>query len=137
MEFNSIEEMVTYIKSQSASVNAMLADDMVDIAKKNTKEEQYKYTPETYERTGKLIDSIKPTKVTDDSIEVEWTNPGWLSYDKKKYIYATGALEEGTTYGVGGYRPATNFVEETYDELEDKIPNDYKKAMKSRNIPIE
>lgn len=137
MEFNSIEEMVRYIESQSVSANATLADNMVDIAKENTKEEQYKYTPETYKRTGKLIDSIKATKITKDNIEIEWTNPGWLSYDKKKYIYATGALENGTTYGVGGYRPATNFVEETYNELEDKIPIDYKKAMKSRGIPIE
>lgn len=136
MEFNSIDEMVRFIESQSISVNKELAEDMVHIAKKNTKEEQYKYTPETYVRTGKLIECIEG-KSTKDSIEIEWRNLGWSNYNKTKKVYAPGALENGTTYGKGGYRPATNFVDETYDELENKIPKKYKNIMKDKGIPIE
>ena len=40
MDFNSLEEMISYIEKQMSKVSDELADKMVDIAKKETQREQ-------------------------------------------------------------------------------------------------
>ena len=132
MEFNSIEEMLAYVKRQIASTNDDLGEEMVRIAKEETKKQQESYTPTQYERTGALINCIGITNVSPESVEISWQdNGGWTSV-KGSPFYAPTGLENGTTWGRG----ETDFVDQSFNEIEDKIPLSFKRHMKSKGVPI-
>ena len=132
MEFNSIEEMVAYVKRQIASTNDDLGEEMVRIAKEETKKQQESYTPTQYERTDALVNCIGITNVSPESVEISWQdNGGWTSV-KGSPFYAPQGLENGTTWG----RSGTDFVDQSFNEIEDKIPLSFKRHMKSRGVPI-
>lgn len=138
MEFSSLEEMISFIEGKMNSANSQLADKMVEIAKQETEKEQNKYTPSPngYQRTGDLLSCIKPTLITKDLVEITWQNSGnWKSYRGNSF-YAPKGLEEGTTFGRGGYRPATNFVEMSENKIQSELPKCYKQIMNSLGIPI-
>lgn len=133
MEFNSIEEMVAYVKRQIASTNDDLGEEMVRIAKEETKKQQESYTPTQYKRTGALVNCIGITNVSPESVEISWQdNGGWTSV-KGSPFYAPAGLENGTTWGRG----KTDFVDQSFNEIEDKIPLSFKRHMKSKGVPIE
>lgn len=132
MEFNSIEEMVVYVERQIASTNDDLGEEMVRIAKEETKKQQESYTPTQYERTGTLVNCIGITNVSPESVEISWQdNGGWTSV-KGSPFYAPAGLENGTTWERG----KTDFVDQSFNEIEDKIPLSFKRHMKSRGVPI-
>ena len=135
MNFSNLEEMIKYIEKQNIQVNNNVAEDIVEIAKNETQREQNKYTPSTYKRTGNLLECIKPTKINKNEIEVTWTDAGWSSYSGKPF-YAPAGLESGKTYGKGGYRPKTNFVENTERRIKKDLGDIYKKRMKQAGIPV-
>lgn len=133
MEFNSIEEMVAYVRRQIVSTNDNLGEEMVRIAKEETKKQQESYTPMQYERTGALVNCIGITNVSPESVEISWQdNGGWTSV-KGSPFYAPQGLEGGTTWG----REKTDFVDQSFNEIEDKIPLSFKRHMKSKGVPIE
>lgn len=137
MEFSNIEEMVIFIEKKMNQASKELTNKMVEIAKETTEKEQGKYSnPSSYTRTGDLLRCIKPTSTTKDLMEITWENSGrWKSY-KGNPFYAPIALETGKTYGVGGYRPKTNFVELTEKRVENELPKHFKTIMNSLGVPI-
>ena len=89
------------------------------------------YSPKTYNRTTDILKCIKPTEINKNFIEITWTDSGnWESYSGN-HFYAPKGLEFNTTYGVGGYRPKTNFVELSFNKMDDEVPNVFKQAMKN------
>lgn len=133
MEFNSIEEMVAYVKRQIASTNDDLGEEMVRIAKEETKKQQESYSPNQYERTGALVNCIGVTNVSPESVEISWQDNGRWTSVKGSPFYAPQGLENGTTWG----RSSTDFVDQSFNEIEYKIPLSFKRHMKSRGVSIE
>ncbi|GAA0102505.1 hypothetical protein UT300012_32200 [Paraclostridium bifermentans] len=133
MEFGSIEEMIAYVKRQVISTNDDLGEEMVRIAKEETKKQQDSYSPSQYDRTGALVNCIGITNINPNGVEISWQdNGGWTSV-KGSPFYAPQGLENGTTWG----RPGTDFVDQSFNEIEDKIPMSFKRHMRSRGVPIE
>lgn len=135
-KFGSLEEMILFIENKMSLASIEVANKMVEIAKTETEREQNKYIPSSYKRTGDLLRCIKPTSTTKNLIEITWENSGnWKSY-KGNSFYAPIGLESGTTYGRGGYRSATNFVETSEKKIQLELPKCYKQVMNNLGIPI-
>lgn len=137
MEFGSLEELVAYVENKMDDASEQLGKKMVEIAKEETRREQYKYSPDTYSRTGDLLNSIETTIATRNEVEIEWLpKGGWKSYKGSPYPYVAHSLENGLTYGKHGYRPATNFLEESQKKMETEVPKCYKQILSGLGIPI-
>lgn len=135
--FKSLNDLMRYIDKATSSSMPEVGKELEDIMKEEIQTQVYDaYDPSTYERTKQLLNSVETTNIRDNSVEVSWRDNGdWTSY-AGKHMYVIHGLEMGKTYGVGGYRPSTNLVEESYKRAEDEIPNKYKIEMKKRGIPI-
>ena len=135
--FKSLNDLMRYIDKATSSSMLEVGKELEDIMKEEIQTQVYDaYDPSTYERTKQLLNSVETTNIRDNSVEVSWRDNGdWTSYAGKP-MYVIHGLEMGKTYGVGGYRPKTNLVEESYRRAENEIPKKYKAEMNKRGIPI-
>lgn len=133
--FKSLDDAMKYI--QKATVESMkeVGDKLEDIMKDTIDEEVYDvYEPERYPRTYQLRDKMVEVKSGDNDAEVRVAHTGdHISYVKGTRFYVPYGLEGGHTWGRG----ATNIQENSFNKAEKEIPDVYKKAMKSKGIPIE
>lgn len=136
-KFKSLKDAMKYIEKATSDSMQELGRELEEIMKEEIQNQVYDaYNPSTYDRTKQLLNSVETTNVSDNSVEVSWRDNGdWTSY-AGKHMYVIHGLEMGKTYGVGGYRPKTNLVEESYRRAENEIPKKYKAEMKKRGIPI-
>ena len=111
----------------SESIDEELQKDTID-------EEVYDaYDPKIYDRSYQLRDKMVEIKSDNNSAEVRITHTGdHISYIKGTRFYVPYGLEGGHTWGRG----ATNIQENSLKKAEDEIPDTYKKAMRSKGIPV-
>ena len=134
MVFNSVEEAEAYIEKQLQGACQSVADEMVDIAKRETQAQTQrgKGAP-SYANTGNVINCIDATKISTKEVEITWQdNGGWYSIITGEPFYAPWALENGYTWNVG----ATNFVDSSFSQIQSSIPPLLISYLRARGIPI-
>ena len=134
MTFNSVEEAEAYIKKQLQGACEYVADEMVDIAKRETQAQTQRGKGEPfYVNTGNVINCIDATKVDLKEVEITWQdNGGWYSVITGEPFYAPWALEYGTVW----YQSSTNFVDSSFDRIQSTIPPLLASYLRARGIPI-
>ena len=134
-KFKSLDEVMKYIEKATTESMKEVGDELEDIMKDTIDEEVYDaYDPKVYDRTYQLRDTMVEVKSSNNNAEVRVTHTGdHISYVKGTRFYVPYGLEGGHTWGRG----ATNIQENSFNKAEKEIPNVYKKAMKSKGIPIE
>lgn len=143
MIFSSLEDLKSYVEKKHLQALEEVGEEMKDIMKKETTEQVYHaYNPNAYETTGQLLDSIDITDMSKNSVTVEWQDNGdWTSVNGEHFFPMYG-LESGKTWGEGStrlnpkYRPKTNLLEESINEIEREIPNEYRKIMNGLGVPV-
>ena len=150
MRFTSIDTMISYVKkAQQGSMNTLKLK-TEEIAKTVTEKEvgsvekRSKYNS-MYVPTGDIINCIKAS-VTLNLITLKWQdNGGWFNaLDKSEHVYAPWALEEGTVWDKGtnlktgniNYKPPTDFVDKTDEQIKKQLPKIYQDAMKGQGVPL-
>lgn len=129
MEFGSIDEVVAYVKSAIADSMNEVADEMVNIAKEETDSQLMGYSGST----GQTVGNIEPTSVSSTMAEITWRDGDWFSVFTGEHVYAPLMRELGYTWGVS----ASNFVESSYNQIENEIPRLFVSLLRARGIPIE
>ena len=132
--FKNLNDVMEYIQKATAESMKEVGDKLEDIMKDTIDEEVYDaYDPKVYDRTYQLRDKMVEVKYGDDNAEVRIAHTGdHISYVKGTRFYVPYGLEGGHTWGRG----ATNIQESSLRKAEDEIPDTYKKAMKSKGVPI-
>ena len=131
MIFGSIDEVTAYVKSAIASSMGEVAEEMVRIAQQETASQTGNGT--WYSNTGQIISCIQPTMISSNGAEITWTDSGgWFSVFTGEHFYAPAGREHGTTWGVS----ASNFVDVSFGQIEDEIPNLFVALLRSKGIPI-
>ena len=134
MVFNSVEEAEAYIEKQLQGACQSVADEMVDIAKRETQAQTQrgKGAP-FYANTGNVINCIDATKISTKEVEITWQdNGGWYSVITGEPFYAPWALENGTVW----YQSSTNFVDSSFSRIQSDIPPLLVSYLRARGIPI-
>ena len=138
MEFNSLDELVAYVKKCQEKAMLEMGEEMVDIFNEEIADQVYNaYSPSVYERHDWLRDSAEIEGSGADFITTglnmyagSWTS--LYGNNAGEYFYPMYGLESGTTWGRG----STNIMESVFDKCQDKIPKVYKQAMSRMGVPI-
>lgn len=131
--FNSLEDVMKYVKKATADSMKEVGDKVEDIMKEEIQSQVYDAYPDNEHRTGQLKQSVETTKISDNSVEVSWRDNGdWFSLINGDHMYVIHGLEMGKTWN----RPGTNLVEESKQRADIEVPDVYKKAMRSKGVPI-
>lgn len=127
MEFNSLEDLIRYVKISSSKAMSDVADKT-----KETLEIEIKNQVTGYE--GYLFDAVNIIEVSDIDAEVEISdNQGWTSLiSGNSFRNAMYGLEGGFTWG----REQSNIMDSAEKTLETKVPKTYKDTMKNMGVPI-
>ena len=141
-KFNSLKAALEYIDKAKADSMKGLGKKIEDIMKEEIQEQVYdSYKPVDYNRTGQFIESVKTTHTSKDRVEVSWRDNGdWYSIIKRykgeqpDHMYVIHGHEMGKVWGVGGYRPKTNLVEESTRRVEEEIPDELVRFLRSKGI---
>ena len=132
--FKNLDDLMKYIEKATAESMKEVGEKLEDIMKDTINEEVYDaYDPKKYPRSYQLRDKMVEIKSDNNSAEVRITHTGdHISYIKGTRFYVPYGLEGGHTWGRG----ATNIQENSLKKAEDEIPDTYKKAMRSKGIPV-
>lgn len=133
--FKSLSDLVRYVENATANSMKEVGEELEEVMKEAIDEEVYNaYDPSEYDRTYQLRDKmVEITNMGNSNVEVRVTHTGGhISYLKGTRFYVPYGLEGGHTWGRG----ATNIEACAMEKAEDKIPDVYKKAMRSKGIPI-
>lgn len=132
MIFSSLDEVIAYVENAIASSTSEMADRMVEIAQQETRRQTQNGT--WYQNTGAIVSCIQPTTVSSDTAEITWTDSGgWYSVYTGEHFYAPYGREMGTSWGVS----ASNFVDASFSQIEQEIPNLFVSLMRAKGIPIQ
>ena len=136
-KFKNLESALNYIEKTKATTMKKMGRCIEEIMKEEIQTQVYDaYKPEDYKRTREFINSVKATDITEDRIEVTWRDSGdWRSY-AGEHMYVIYGHEMGKVYGVGGYRPITNLVEESERRVKQEIPDELAKALRLKGIKV-
>lgn len=136
-KFKNLKDVMKYIERATEEAMPELGEELENIMKEEIQTQVYDaYKPQDYVRQYELLDSVETTNVGKDYVQVSWRNNGsWTSYAGKP-MYVIHGLEMGKTYGVGGYRPSTNLVEDSKNRASDELPEKYKEILKSKGIKV-
>lgn len=138
--FSSLSEAISYIKKAQKQTSKEIGLELEKIMKETTQRNLYdSYSPSEYSRTGDMLKMIRLTECTSDSVKVEIEDTGGhKSWSSGRNVYVAPILEEGGhTYEKGGRRkPPTRIIEDSLEEAEKIIPNEYIKSMSSRGIKV-
>lgn len=140
-QFKSLGEAIKYIKNAQTQASTAIGREVEDIVRETTKENLYEsYTPENYKRTYDMLNMIRMTESTMNSVTVAIEDTGGHTSWEKPYphVYVAPILEEGGyTWERGGRRkPPTKIIEDSVEKAEDVVPETYIKAMASRGIKV-
>lgn len=134
MEFSSLEDLVSYVEKMNSVAMYEVGEEMKDIMKDETHKQVYQaYSPEEYQRTYDLMNSIDVVSLGKDFVETEFQdNGGWYSVKYGSHFHAIKGLEDGATWG----RSGTNLMSESESRIESEIPREYKKIMNGLGVPM-
>ena len=132
--FKSLNSLMSYIDKATSDSMLEVGEELEYVFKDAIDKEVYEaYDPKIYERTNQLKDMVKITNVGSKNVEVSVTHTGdHISYIKGTRFYVPYGLEGGHTWGRG----ATDIEGEAINMAQDRVPEEYKKAMKRKGIPI-
>ncbi|PBD80411.1 hypothetical protein [Clostridioides difficile] len=145
MEFKSLDELVAYTKNKIAASMSEVGKEMKEIMKEEVNEQVYSgYTPVGEwnpnvwgGRTGQLLDAIDVTELSSNSVTSEIQNNGnWVDAFTRNSAFPMERLEKGKVWGVGGYRPQTNIMEESNSKAQERVPKCFKSKMNKLGVPV-
>ncbi|HBH3403017.1 TPA: hypothetical protein KSJ59_002574 [Clostridioides difficile] len=145
MEFKSLDELVAYTKNKIAASMPEVGKEMKEIMKEEVNEQVYSgYTPVGEwnpnvwgGRTGQLLDAIDVTELSSNSVTSEIQNNGnWVDAFTRNSAFPMERLEKGKVWGVGGYRPQTNIMEESNSKAQERVPKCFKSKMNELGVPV-
>lgn len=140
-QFKSLAEAVSYVKSAHSKASVEIGRDVEKIMKETTQRNLYdNYSPEEYDRTYDLLNMIRATDVSSNSVTVAIEDTGGHTSWKKPnpHVYVAPYLEAGGyTWEKGGERKQpTRIIEDTLEESRDEVPNTYIRVMASKGIDV-
>ena len=140
-QFKDLLSVISYIEQAQAKVSIEIGRELEDIVKETTKENLYDaYSPESYKRTYDMLNMIRTTKTSVDSVTVAIEDTGGhTSWGKsKKHVFVAPILEEGGhTRETGGRRkPPTRIIEVSVEKAKNTIPETYIRAMAKKGIKV-
>ncbi|EII6832942.1 hypothetical protein [Clostridioides difficile] len=146
MVFKSLDELVAYTKNKIAASMPEVGKEMKEIMKEEVNKQVYSgYTPVGEwnpnvwgGRTGQLLDAIDVTELSSNSVTSEIQNNGnWVDAFTRNSAFPMERLEKGKVWGVGGYRPQTNIMEESNSKAQERVPKCFKSTMNGLGVPVE
>lgn len=146
MEFKSLDELVAYTKNKIAASMPEVGKEMKEIMKEEVNKQVYSgYTPVGEwnpnvwgGRTGQLLDAVDVTELSSNSVTSEIQNKGnWVDAFTRNSAFPMERLEKGKVWGVGGYRPQTNIMEESNSKAQERVPKCFKSTMNGLGVPVE
>ncbi|AKP44690.1 TPA: hypothetical protein P1M42_000017 [Clostridioides difficile] len=145
MVFKSLDELVAYTKNKIAASMPEVGKEMKEIMKEEVNKQVYSgYTPVGEwnpnvwgGRTGQLLDAIDVTELSSNSVTSEIQNNGnWVDAFTRNSAFPMERLEKGKVWGVGGYRPQTNIMEESNSKAQERVPKCFKSKMNELGVPV-
>ncbi|HBF2633716.1 TPA: hypothetical protein KN188_002899 [Clostridioides difficile] len=145
MVFKSLDELVAYTKNKIAASMPEVGKEMKEIMKEEVNKQVYSgYTPVGEwnpnvwgGRTGQLLDAIDVTELSSNSVTSEIQNNGnWVDAFTRNSAFPMEILEKGKVWGVGGYRPQTNIMEESNSKAQERVPKCFKSKMNELGVPV-
>ncbi|HBF4296288.1 TPA: hypothetical protein KON56_001320 [Clostridioides difficile] len=145
MVFKSLDELVAYTKNKIAASMPEVGKEMKEIMKEEVNKQVYSgYTPVGEwnpnvwgGRTGQLLDAIDVTELSSNSVTSEIQNNGnWVDAFTRNSAFPMERLEKGKVWGVGGYRPQTNIMEESNSKAQERLPKCFKSKMNELGVPV-
>ncbi|EIS9475062.1 hypothetical protein [Clostridioides difficile] len=145
MEFKSLDELVAYTKNKIAASMPEVGKEMKEIMKEEVNKQVYSgYTPVGEwnpnvwgGRTGQLLDAVDVTELSSNSVTSEIQNKGnWVDAFTRNSAFPMERLEKGKVWGVGGYRPQTNIMEESNSKAQERVPKCFKSKMNELGVPV-
>ncbi|CCL12311.1 TPA: hypothetical protein SHW33_002957 [Clostridioides difficile] len=145
MVFKSLDELVAYTKNKIAASMPEVGKEMKEIVKEEVNKQVYSgYTPVGEwnpnvwgGRTGQLLDAIDVTELSSNSVTSEIQNNGnWVDAFTRNSAFPMERLEKGKVWGVGGYRPQTNIMEESNSKAQERVPKCFKSKMNELGVPV-
>ena len=146
MVFKSLDELVAYTKNKIAASMPEVGKEMKEIMKEEVNKQVYSgYTPVGEwnpnvwgGRTGQLLDAVDVTELSSNSVTSEIQNKGnWVDAFTRNSAFPMERLEKGKVWGVGGYRPQTNTMEESNSKAQERVPKCFKSTMNGLGVPVE
>ncbi|MBF9984198.1 hypothetical protein I4O28_05815 [Clostridioides difficile] len=146
MVFKSLDELVAYTKNKIAASMPEVGKEMKEIMKEEVNKQVYSgYTPVGEwnpnvwgGRTGQLLDAIDVTELSSNSVTSEIQNNGnWVDAFTRNSAFPMERLEKGKVWGVGGYRPQTNIMEESNSKAQERVPKCFKSTMNGLGVLVE
>ncbi|AWH83466.1 hypothetical protein [Clostridioides difficile] len=146
MVFKSLDELVAYTKNKIAASMPEVGKEMKEIMKEEVNKQVYSgYTPVGEwnpnvwgGRTGQLLDAVDVTELSSNSVTSEIQNKGnWVDAFTRNSAFPMERLEKGKVWGVGGYRPQTNIMEESNSKAQERVPKCFKSTMNGLGVPVE
>ena len=142
-KFKALKAALEYIEKAKSDSMKNLGECVENIMKEEIQTQVYDaYKPKYYERTNQFIDSVEVTDISDDRVEISWRDNGdWYSVINRAkgeddHMYVIHGHEMGKVWGVGGYRPQTNLVEESTRRAEYEVPDELIKLLGSKGIKV-
>ncbi|EMJ6828899.1 TPA: hypothetical protein KQX07_002798 [Clostridioides difficile] len=145
MVFKSLDELVAYTKNKIAASMPEVGKEMKEIMKEEVNKQVYSgYTPVGEwnpnvwgGRTGQLLDAVDVTELSSNSVTSEIQNNGnWVDAFTRNSAFPMERLEKGKVWGVGGYRPQTNIMEESNSKAQERVPKCFKSKMNELGVPV-
>ena len=141
-KFKSIKAALEYVEKAKSDSMKDLGKCIENIMKEEIQTQVYdEYKPKDYKRTYQFINSVEVTDISNDKVEVSWRDNGdWYSVVKRAkneqpdHMYVIHGHEMGAVWGVRGYRPQTNLVEESTRRAEYEVPDELIKSLRSKGI---
>lgn len=140
-QFKSLNEAISYIKKAQAQASIDIGREVEDIVKETTQKNLYdSYSPESYERTYDMLNMIRMTESTTNSVTVAIEDTGghtsWIK--PKPHVFVAPILEEGghTWERNGGRKAPTRIIEDSTEKSRDIAPEVYIKSMSSKGIKV-
>ncbi|EGT5447416.1 hypothetical protein IR152_11145 [Clostridioides sp. ES-S-0108-01] len=146
MVFKSLDDLVAYTKNKIAASMPEVGKEMKDIMKEEVNKQVYsgytpvgEWNPNIWRgRTGQLLDAIDVTELSSNSVTSEIQNNGnWVDAFTRNSAFPMERLEKGKVWGVGGYRPQTNIMEESNSKAQERVPKCFKSTMNGLGVPVE
>ncbi|EGT4846805.1 TPA: hypothetical protein ACXDUQ_003336 [Clostridioides difficile] len=145
MVFKSLDELVAYTKNKIAASMPEVGKEMKEIMKEEVNKQVYsgytpvgEWNPNVWRgRTGQLLDAVDVTELSSNSVTSEIQNKGnWVDAFTRNSAFPMERLEKGKVWGVGGYRPQTNIMEESNSKAQERVPKCFKSKMNELGVPV-
>ena len=142
MIFDSLDEVVRYVEGAVLDSMPDIGKYMMEIMEEALLTDIYlDHEPNMYDRTGDLLNTPKVVDYNKNGIIVEYNEDGgsWTSYVGARageHFFPLAGYEVGKVWApAGGYYEA-NPVKTALENCEKEIPNDLKRLLREKGIPV-